>query len=93
MISGRTGLSAAASDIIVGFATVARQKAQAGLLTQPPSLRQLFAFARAVQRGLPVGVAFRNSVVNKYPADSEGELVGAFAATVDAVAFAAALTQ
>ena len=93
LIAGRTGLSAAAADIIVGFAAVARQKAQAGLLTQPPSLRQLFAFARAVQRGLPVGVAFRNSVVNKYSADSEGELIGAFTATVDAVAFAAALTQ
>jgi hypothetical protein len=38
-------------------------------------------------------VAFRNSVVNKYSADSEGELVGAFEATVNAAAFAAALTQ
>jgi len=93
LISGRTGLSAAAADIIIGFAQVARQKAQAGLLTQPPSLRQLFAFARAVKGGFPVRLAFVNAVVNKYPQDSEGELIGAFEATVDATAFADALSQ
>lgn len=93
LISTRTGLSAAAAEIIVGFATVARQKASAGLLTQPPSLRQLFALARAVKKGLPLSLAFRNAVVNKFHSDCEGELLGAFGATFDEAAFAAALSE
>jgi len=93
LISTRTGLSAAAAEIIVGFAAVARQKATAGLLTQPPSLRQLFALARAVKKGLPLSLAFRNAVVNKFHSDCEGELLGAFDATFDEAAFAAALSE
>jgi MoxR-like ATPase len=92
LICSRTGLSAAAAEIIVGFATVARQKASAGLLNQPPSLRQLFALARAVKKGLPLSLAFRNAVVNKFHSDCEGELLGAFSATFDEAAFTAALS-
>ena len=93
LICSRTGLSAAAAEIIVGFATVARQKASAGLLNQPPSLRQLFALARAVKKGLPLSLAFRNAVVNKFHSDCEGELLGAFDATFDEAAFTAALSS
>jgi MoxR-like ATPase len=91
LISTRTGLSAAAAEIIVGFATVARQKAAAGLLTQPPSLRQLFALADAVRKGLPLDVAFENAVVNKFHSDCAPELLGCFAATFDEASFKQAL--
>jgi len=53
---------------------VAREKARAGVLTQPPSLRQLFAWARAVKKGLPIETAFRNAIVNKFPIDCAPEL-------------------
>jgi hypothetical protein len=62
---------------------VAREKAKAGVLTQPPSLRQLFAWARAITKGVPVGIAFENAIVNKFPADCEAELRGVFSATID----------
>ena len=91
LISTRTGLSAAAAEIIVGFATVARQKAAAGLLNQPPSLRQLFALADAVKKGLPLDVAFENAVVNKFHSDCAPELFGCFAATFDEASFKQAL--
>ena len=91
LISRRTGLAPAAAQIIVGFATVARQKAAAGLLTQPPSLRQLFALADAVRKGLPLDVAFENAVVNKFHSDCAPELLGCFAATFDEASFKQAL--
>jgi MoxR-like ATPase len=91
LISRRTGLAPAAAQIIVGFATVARQKAAAGLLTQPPSLRQLFALADAVSKGLPLDVAFENAVVNKFHSDCAPELLGCFAATFDEASFKQAL--
>jgi MoxR-like ATPase len=81
LIVTRTGITRGAADIIVKLAGVAREKARAGLLTQPPSLRQLFAFARAVRKGVPVETAYRNAVINKFPADCESELLGVFTAT------------
>jgi hypothetical protein len=72
-----------ATEILVKFANVAREKARAGLLTQPPSLRQLFAWARAIQKGIPIGVSFDSAIVNKFPADCESELRGIFSATID----------
>lgn len=86
LISKRTGLSHDASDALVKFANVAREKARAGILTQPPSLRQLFAWARAIQKGVPVAIAFDNAIINKFPADCESELRGVFQATVDSAA-------
>jgi cobaltochelatase CobS len=83
LITKRTGLRADATRSLVKFANVARAKARAGLLTQPPSLRQLFAWASAVQEGMPVGLAFNNSIVHKFPADCEAELRGAYAASID----------
>jgi len=74
LIVKRTGLSRPATENLVQFVNVAREKARAGVLTQPPSLRQLFAWARAVKKGLPVETAFRNAIVNKFPADCAPEL-------------------
>ena len=83
LIAKRTGLPVDATEILVKFANVAREKARAGILTQPPSLRQLFAWARSIQKGLPISVAFENAIVNKFPADCESELRGVFSATID----------
>ena len=83
LVSKRTGLPVDASEVLIKFATVAREKAKAGVLTQPPSLRQLFAWARAITKGVPVGIAFENAIVNKFPADCEAELRGVFSATID----------
>jgi cobaltochelatase CobS len=87
LLNKRTGLNIDAADVLVTFANVAREKARAGVLTQPPSLRQLFAWARAVTKGIPTATAFRSAIVNKFPADCEPELVGIFTATVDTVEF------
>jgi MoxR-like ATPase len=83
LVSSRTGLNIDASTVLIRFANVAREKARAGVLTQPPSLRQLFAWARAVSKGVPVGIAFENAIINKFPADCEAELRGVFSAVID----------
>jgi MoxR-like ATPase len=83
LVSKRTGLPVDASEVLIKFANVAREKAKAGVLTQPPSLRQLFAWARAITKGVPVGIAFENAIINKFPADCEAELRGVFSATID----------
>lgn len=83
LIHKRTMLPIDATDVIVKFANTAREKARAGLLTQPPSLRQLFAWASAIQKGLPVSIAFNNAIVNKFPAECESELRGIYSATID----------
>jgi MoxR-like ATPase len=84
LIYKRTGLPRSAADLLVQFANIARKKAQAGTLTQPPSLRQMFAWAAAVQDGMPVSMAFKNAIINKFPADCEAELQGIYSAVVDA---------
>ena len=83
LIHSRTGLDIDAVGMMVGFANLAREKARAGILTQPPSIRQLFAWARAVQKGLPVSAAFKHAVVNKFPAECASELEGVYAAAVN----------
>lgn len=87
LVAGRTGLRLEAAKLLVGFVTVAREKAKAGLLTQAPSLRQLFAWADAVKSGLPVGAAFRSAVVNKFHAEVHPELMAVYIATVNVAAF------
>lgn len=91
LIAGRTGLPLDAAELIVKFANVAREKARAGLLTQPPSLRQLFAWARSVRKGLPVEVAFNNAIINKFPADCTAELLGVFSSHIKVTQFKQAL--
>jgi MoxR-like ATPase len=83
LLVNRTGISPDAAAMIVRFAGVAREKARAGVLTQPPSLRQLFAWARAVKRGLSVSAAFKNAVVNKFSPDCAAELEGVYTAQVN----------
>jgi MoxR-like ATPase len=87
LISSRTGLSKDASAQIVQFANVAREKSKSGLLTQPPSLRQLLAWATAVKSGIPVTAAYQSAVINKYPADCEAELKGIFTAVINVPKF------
>ena len=87
LIHKRTDLHLDAARVIVKFAGVAREKSKAGMLTQPPSLRQLFAWAAAVRDGIPVKSAFESAVVRKYPADCSSELLAIFTATVDVAKF------
>jgi hypothetical protein len=93
LIHKRTGLNVDAANVLVTFANVAREKARAGVLTQPPSLRQMLAWARAVTKGVPTVTAFRSAIVNKFPADCEPELVGIFTATVNTVEFKSFLNK
>jgi len=93
LIASRTGLTKKAAEHIVRFAAVARQKAKSGLLNQPPSLRQLLAWAVAVQDGVPVGSAYESAVINKYPADCEAELKGIYAAAVNVPKFKADIAR
>ena len=87
LIHKRSGLNLDAAHIIVRFANVAREKSKSGMLTQPPSLRQLFAWAAAVRDGIPVTSAFDSAVIKKYPADCAAELLAVFTATVDVAKF------
>jgi MoxR-like ATPase len=91
LVASRSGMSAAASRILVDLVNVAREKARMGLLVQAPSLRQLFAWADATVAGLPVATGFRNAVINKFPAETAVELLGIYTATIDEVAFKQAL--
>jgi len=83
LIAKRTNLSSDKALHLVKFASIAREKCKAGLLTQPPSLRQLFAWARAIKGGMPVGKAFTNAIINKFPEDVHSELLGVYSATID----------
>ena len=83
LIHKRTALSKDKVLQLVKFATIAREKCKTGLLTQPPSLRQLFAWARAIKGGMPVSKAFNNAIVNKFPEDVHSELLGVYSAAID----------
>lgn len=83
LIASRTGLNVNAVTSLVTFANIAREKARAGILTQPPSIRQLFAWARSIQRGVPVAAAFKNAVINKFPAECSIELEGIYTASIN----------
>ena len=77
LVVRRSGCEKQVAHSICSFAQVARKKASEGVLTQPPSLRQLIAWARSTAKGVPFKQGFMNAVVNKYPADCELELLGA----------------
>jgi cobaltochelatase CobS len=91
LIASRSGMTDAASRMLVDLVNVAREKARMGLLVQAPSLRQLFAWADATQAGLPVATGFKNAVINKFPAETAVELLGIYTATINEVAFKHAL--
>ena len=83
LIVKRTGIKKEVADIIVKYANTAREKVKSGILTQPPSIRQLFAWADGVNNGLPMALAFEGSVINKFPSDCEPELRGIYSAVVN----------
>ena len=83
LIHQRTGIPLTAANQIVKFAYAAREKARSGLLTQPPSLRQLFAWARALKAGVPIAKSFDATILNKFPQEVHGELEGVFSAMID----------
>lgn len=83
LLIDRTDVDPVVADQMVAFAGTAREKAKSGVLTQPPSLRQLFAWARAVKRGIPIKTAFQNAIVNKFPKEVEGELLGIYFTNVE----------
>jgi len=91
LIAGRSGLPLTATDKIVQFANVAREKARNGVLTQPPSIRQLLAWASACKMGMPVSIAFNNAVVNKYPMDTLPELMAIYVAEINESEFQTAI--
>ena len=93
LIVKRTGIAKEVATMLVQFANSAREKAQAGVLTQPPSIRQLFAWAEAVKGGLPVGLAFESAIINKFPPDCESELRGVYVAMIDAKKLKSYLTK
>ena len=91
LIAGRSGLPLTATDKIVQFANVAREKARNGVLTQPPSIRQLLAWASACKMGMPVSIAFHNAVINKYPMDTMPELMAIYIAEINEYEFQSAI--
>ena len=82
LIVKRTGIKKQVADIIVKYANTAREKVKSGILTQPPSIRQLFAWADGVNSGLPMALAFEGSIINKFPSDCEPELRGIYSAVI-----------
>jgi len=40
-----------------------------------------------VNKGVPVGIAFENAIINKFPSDCEAELRGVFSAVIDVANF------
>lgn len=83
LISNRTGCSLEIATNIVQFAHISRQKCSEGLLTQPPSLRNLVAFANGCKRGLPISIAFKNAILTAFPRDTWAELQAIFDVAVD----------
>jgi cobaltochelatase CobS len=91
LVAGRCGLPIDAARMLVKFCAVAREKARAGVLSEPPSLRQLFAWAAAVSQGMPIGVAYKGAIVNKFSPEAAVELQGIYVATIDESKFNTAL--
>ena len=84
LIANRIGIHKEIAKSIVQFANSARQKVSSGVLTQPPSLRSLQAWAIGVKSGLPIQLAFMNAIIRSYPEDCHAELHAIYSAMVDA---------
>jgi MoxR-like ATPase len=87
LVAKVSGLPLNAVRMMVDLLNIAREKARDGLLTQPPSLRQLFAWADAVKQGIRVKRAYKSAVINKFPAETAVELEGIYVASIDEVYF------
>jgi len=83
LIASRIGVHKEVAYAIVKFANSARQKVASGVLTQPPSLRSLQAWAIGVKSGLPVALAFNNAIIRSYPEDCHAELQAIYTAMID----------
>lgn len=83
LIASRTGVHKEVASAIVQFANSARQKVSSGVLTQPPSLRSLQAWAIGVKSGLPIQLAFTNAIIRSYPEDCHAELLAIATAMID----------
>lgn len=83
LIESRIGVSPDVADAIVAFANSARQKVSSGVLTQPPSLRSLQAWAIGMKSGLPIELAFENAIIRSYPDDCHPELMALFKTFID----------
>ena len=83
LLVSKSGCSLDVAEQIVEFSVTARQKTLEGILTMPPSTRQLFGIAHSLKKGLPPSLAFKNSILNKYPSDCYPELLAIFESKVD----------
>lgn len=84
LLANRIGVHKEVASAIVQFANSARQKVSSGVLTQPPSLRSLQAWAIGIKSGLPIALAFNNAITRSYPEDCHAELQAIYTAMVDA---------
>lgn len=91
LVAKISGLPVDAVRMMVDLLNIAREKAREGLLTQAPSLRQLFAWADAVQQGIPLRRAFKSAVINKFPSETAVEIYGIYAASIDEANFKKAM--
>ena len=87
LVAKISGLPVEAVRMMVDLLNIARQKAREGLLTQAPSLRQLFAWADAVKEGVGIRRAFKSAVINKFPAETAVELDGIYTASINEANF------
>jgi nitric oxide reductase NorQ protein len=83
LLANRIGIHKEVARAMVQFANSARQKVASGVLTQPPSLRSLQAWAIGVKSGLPVQLAFTNAIIRSYPEDCHAELLAIYTAMID----------
>lgn len=91
LVAKISGLPVNAVRMMVDLLNIAREKARDGLLTQAPSLRQLFAWADAVKEGVAIRRAYKSAVINKFPAETAVELDGIYMASINEADFKRAL--
>jgi hypothetical protein len=63
MLAARTGINRNVSKAMIDYATLTRQKSNAGELTMGVTPRRLLSWARAVKAGIPSARAFSSAVV------------------------------
>jgi MoxR-like ATPase len=91
LVAKVSGLPVDAVRMMVDLLNIARQKARDGLLTQAPSLRQLFAWSDAVKEGVAIRRAYKSAVINKFPIETAVELDGIYTASINEAEFKRAL--
>lgn len=74
VIAAKTGLAKKHAGAMVEFATLTRQKAEAGALAAPVGLRRLLAWAKLIKAGLRGMEAFAPTVIHGAPHDDQETL-------------------